>query len=149
MGRWALLAMAPALILSILVARADYLHAFTARKAAGEIGQALSGMSDRAWFRGHWGFQYYMERLGMKPFDKYVSRVGTGDFIVVPDNNSNNEPLPVKRAILKDRYVYDVVCCLSTMNLESGAGFYSHFWGNLPFRFGTAPKEGYQIFQVR
>jgi hypothetical protein len=141
--------MLPALLLSFMVSRADYMHAVTARKAAHEIRRDLPVTPDRIWFKGHWGFQYYMQLLGMKPLDKFSSKVGKGEFIVVPDNNSNTEPLAVTAALPVKQYLHTASCCISTMNLYSGSGFYSHFWGNVPFLFGPAPGEGYRLFQVQ
>jgi hypothetical protein len=36
------------------------------------------------WFAGHWGFQYYCERAGMKPLVAGVTRMRAGDFVVLP-----------------------------------------------------------------
>ena len=36
------------------------------------------------WFFGHWGFQYYCERAGMRPFVAGQSPVAVGDYLVVP-----------------------------------------------------------------
>lgn len=38
----------------------------------------------RTWFNGHWGFQYYCDREGMKPLAPGRSRPSAGDWIVYP-----------------------------------------------------------------
>jgi hypothetical protein len=36
------------------------------------------------WFVGHWGFQYYCERAGMKPLVPGETVARAGDFVVIP-----------------------------------------------------------------
>ena len=36
------------------------------------------------WFNGHWGFQYYCDRAGMKPVEPGVSVLKAGDWLVFP-----------------------------------------------------------------
>jgi hypothetical protein len=105
-------------------------------------------MPGTIWFQGHWGFQYYMESLGMKPLDKRESMPNTGDIIIVPSNNSYITPVPDDRVTLWKTYQLDTNCCLTTMNGYTGAAFYSDGWGHLPYVFGKAPKEVYYAFIV-
>jgi len=39
---------------------------------------------ETVWFNGHWGFQYYCDRAGMKPVIPYESRLRAGDWLVYP-----------------------------------------------------------------
>ncbi|MDU0460020.1 MAG: glycosyltransferase family 39 protein [Geobacteraceae bacterium] len=143
---WAVVSLVPALLVSILVARADYHHAGSARKAAGMMMQDLSGLQRNIWFQGHWGFQYYMELLEARPFDIRNSTVGAGDIMIIPGNNSNTAALADELSSMLRSYSYSSVCCLTTMNAGVGAGFYSDDWGGLPFVFGPAPEESYRVY---
>ena len=53
------------------------------------------------WYTGHWGFQYYAERAGMKavvPFYPGIdySRLRPGDWLVVPDDRWNQQWITVE-----------------------------------------------------
>lgn len=39
------------------------------------------------WYVGHWGFQFYAERAGLKPIVPNRSRLRAGDWLVIPDQN--------------------------------------------------------------
>ena len=39
---------------------------------------------ETVWFNGHWGFQYYCDRAGMKPVVPDQSRFAAGDWLVYP-----------------------------------------------------------------
>lgn len=43
------------------------------------------------WYLGHWGFQYYADRLGMRPMIAYHSRLKLGDWLIVPDENIDSQ----------------------------------------------------------
>ena len=52
-----------------------------AERAAERIGDPGS---HTVWFNGHWGFQYYCDRAGMKPVVPSRSTLRTGDWLVFP-----------------------------------------------------------------
>jgi hypothetical protein len=45
----------------------------------------------RTWYVGHWGFQYYAEREGMKPVVPDESELRAGDWLVMPDRRINQQ----------------------------------------------------------
>jgi 4-amino-4-deoxy-L-arabinose transferase-like glycosyltransferase len=136
--------------ISLLVAQADYQLANTARTAATEIRRKLDRYSPSTiWFQGHWGFQYYAQAQGLTPFDRKHSQIKSGDFMVVPLNNTNVREV-TSSGIESVEVIREIPCrWLSTINAASGAGFYSSVWGPLPFAFGPVPPEDYQIVRFR
>jgi hypothetical protein len=56
-------------LLSFWIAQADADWANSAKQAAFVLRQRTRNETGTVWFQGHWGFQYYMEQLGMPPFD--------------------------------------------------------------------------------
>jgi 4-amino-4-deoxy-L-arabinose transferase-like glycosyltransferase len=143
-----LLPLAPAVLIALLVTRADYLLAQSSRSAAATIHRDFAGNPGSLWFQGHWGFQYYMESLGEKPLDFSSPRLAPGDRVVVPSNNSFVRPLPQEIAQLERVYAFPAGTWLATMNGLQGAGFYADAWGPLPFVFGSVPHEEYYILMV-
>lgn len=138
-GLWIAGALSAAL--SLLAAQADFQMAGAARKLAGQVAARHAGKPGKIWFDGHWGFQYYLQLKGGRPVDTARGGLAPGDWLVVPAQNANAFLInpanagPVETLAMSD--------CdwpwFATFNYEVGAGFYSQFWGPLPFAFGHVP----------
>ena len=136
------------LAVALLVAVADYRLANSARIAASVMKRELSATSRVVWFEGHWGFQYYMEKLGAKALDKTDLHLSSNEVIVVPLGNSYLFPLPEDRVAFWFERRFQTWKWLTTMSGPSGAGYYSDGWGPIPFVFGRVPAEEYLVFRV-
>jgi hypothetical protein len=136
------------LVIALLVVEADCTLADTARVAASVMKRDFGATSGTIWFEGHWGFQYYMEKLGAKSLDETDMRLSSYDVIVVPTRNCYLFPLPEDHIAPRFRYQFQASKWLSTMSGPSGAGFYSDGWGPLPFVFGRVPAEEYLVYRV-
>jgi 4-amino-4-deoxy-L-arabinose transferase-like glycosyltransferase len=147
--RFAYLALLPAAALALVVTWADYQLAESGRRAAELLVTAERSRPGTIWFQGHWGFQYYMQEWGGKPWDKHDSRPEAGDCIVRPSNTTNRSSLP-KELLNEEPAIIDLRAfpCLSTMHDGVGAGFYSSIWGPLPFALGDVPDERYEVNEV-
>ncbi|QDU22882.1 glycosyltransferase family 39 protein [Urbifossiella limnaea] len=53
-------------------------------KVLAERAAAVIPAGSRAWYVGHWGFQFYCERAGMTPAVVGASRLSEGDYLVLP-----------------------------------------------------------------
>lgn len=147
--------------LALAVTWADYKLANTQRTAArvivedlnqynqaGIIGGQFKKNPPRIWFQGHWGFQYYMEALGALPLDFYKQEMMAGEFLVIPDNNSNTRLPPQAFSFIKE-FQLPASRWLGTMQkLPVGAGFYATVWGPLPFVAGNIPTEKYWLYRL-
>ena len=139
-----------ATVLSLLVSFADYRLAESARTAVRDITQKIqSSPTQTVWFQGHWGFQYYAQENGWRPFDSKQPSVRPGDLLVLPFNNTNL--VPVAPETVERLFILElpVMGWLSTMNQAVGAGFYSDKRGPLPFAFGTVPEEKYYVLRFK
>jgi 4-amino-4-deoxy-L-arabinose transferase-like glycosyltransferase len=136
--------------LALIIAFADYRLAGSARAAVKEIAQRVEPMPKGAiWFQGHWGFQYYAQANGWRPFDSNQFHPQSGDLIVLPVNNTNLHPLPpesVERVFTTEMKIAPWV---TTMSRALDAGFYSDQRGPLPFAFGVVPAEKYYILRFK
>ena len=137
------------LVIALLVTRADYVSADSARSAASFLVQRLGAVSNRIGFEGHWGFQYYMERLGARALDRQDLRLVGNEAIVVPLGNSYLFPLPEDRVVPWFLYKVQASKWVTAMNASSGAGFYSDGWGPLPYVFCSVPAEEYYVCRVK
>ena len=138
-----------AAILSLLVCYADYRLANSARAAVTEIQSKFGHTSATIWFQGHWGFQYYAQENGFRPFDLSRSETHRNDLMVLPFNNTNLKAIPentVERIAIIE---IPVTSWMATMNRGMGAGFHMDILGPLPFSFGPVPAEKYYILRYK
>ena len=138
-----LLPLIPGVVVALLVGASDYAWANSAREAANRVHAAWGDGSVQVWFQGHWGFQWYMQEYGHRPFDFKRPGIAPGDVIVLPTNNTNVRGLNPR--VAKPLPDIDVAAhgWASTMNLAVGAGCYSHIKAPLPFAFGVTRPERY------
>jgi hypothetical protein len=133
---------------SLWVAQADAEWANVAKQTAPVIGQRAKTETGTVWFQGHWGFQYYMQRLGMRPLDFTNSTLNPQDLLVVPESDFYAHAPPggfvASEELMETRLRQPVM----TMNSGTEAGFYGSFYGALPFAFGKAPTEQYRLFRI-
>jgi 4-amino-4-deoxy-L-arabinose transferase-like glycosyltransferase len=136
--------------LSLVVAFADYRLAESARAAVKEFAQRVETLpKGTIWFQGHWGFQYYAQAHGWRPFESERSRPQSGDLIVLPVNNTNLQQIPPERVERLFVAELPVVPWVTTMSRALDAGFYSDQRGPLPFAFGVVPTEKYYILRFK
>ena len=136
-------------VLSIWVAAADMHLANLAREAAQSVRARTSREVGTLWYEGHWGFQYYMEQLGALPADARDLRIRPGEFVAVPENNARFAGIPPDMSFQTEA-VFDLPnpSGAATLSWQLGAGFYSSYWGPLPFAFGPAPPEHYVLLRA-
>jgi hypothetical protein len=151
LASWALPALlGSAAALSLAVCFADACVANANRTAAREfVAEWQSPGGRQVWFQGHWGFQFYAQNAGARPWDYPASGGKTGDFLIVPFNNCMTH-WPDG---FGDRIATATVdaCSWATTNAPFvGAGYYAcHYeWRPLPFVFGAVPPEGYFIYRL-
>ena len=70
----------------VLIAALDTLDAFPEKALAERAARTVEARNPTGtvWYVGHWGFQYYCERAGMKPMIPGRSRLEVGDYLVLP-----------------------------------------------------------------
>ncbi len=147
--RQILIPLIAAMAAALAVAWADYGFANSTRDAADAIIEKYENKRNHIWFTGHWGFQYYMQLNGARSFDRDRSMPLAADILVVPQNNCNIVELPAGLMYLREILEVPAAAWITTMNMETGAGFYADTWGPIPFVVGAAPFEKYQVFEVK
>ena len=136
-------------LFALLVAQSDFQLAVAGRRCAEEVCAKYANGKAAVWFEGHWGFQYYMEKLGARAVDFKDFTPPAGDILVLPLHNTYiSEPPP---AIVARREVLSVAgpSGLTTWHAAVGAGFYSSVTGPLPFAFGHVPAESLYIYELK
>lgn len=146
--RSVILALAISAAVSLSVAAGDAALANSARQAATYLSQLARNQPGTLWFEGHWGFQYYMQKLGARPVDVTHPAYIPGDLVVVPQNNIQIFPVPRDAVASSQAIEIDLHQSMTTIRWELGAGFYSSFWGPLPFAPGPVPPERYYLLRI-
>ncbi len=136
-------------VLSIWLAGADTRLANLAREAAHKVHWQTSNEVETLWYEGHWGFQYYMEQLGAVPVDAQDFQIRPGDRVVLPNNNTEMAGLPQDMFFQQEAVLeFANPSLATTISWQLGAGFYSSYWGPLPFTFGPVPPEQYVLVRA-
>ena len=91
----------------------------------------------------------YAGQLILQGIPPYNFQIRPGDFVVVPENNVEIAGFP-KSLFLQNEAVLEFAnpSLATTVSWQLGAGFYSSYWGRLPFTFGPVPAERYFLVRV-
>jgi 4-amino-4-deoxy-L-arabinose transferase-like glycosyltransferase len=136
-------------IVSLSLAKADYDLAKIYKTAAKTLLAEYHKPGNGLWFRGHWGFQYYMEQGGAKAVELKSPPSRPGDIIVVPAQDKEDYRMAgASRDHLLEIKAYDIKNLLVTVNEAAGAGFYATSLGPLPFAVAGVKPQCFWIYQV-
>ena len=136
-------------VLSIRLASADTRLANLAREAARSVRWQTRNDVETLWLEGHWGFQYYMEQLGALSVDADDFQLRPGDLVIVPQNNANYAGFPRDMTFQMVTVLeFPNPSLATTISWQGAVGFYSSYWGPLPFRFGPVLPERYSLLRV-
>lgn len=136
-------------MLALLITTADAAWADSAREAATRVYSKTRAERGTVYFLGHWGFQYYMQALGFVPGAEQNYRLAPGDVLIVPSNNTELAVPPREsNLVMQEQLELLQNAFATTMSAGLGAGYYSSYWGPLPFAFGPVPPERYEILRV-
>jgi len=152
--RWVAASLAVMLPLSLGLAWADMQQANAYRSAAASIAQEIGTRSGARYFIGHWGLQHYLEREGFQavvPPQYGRSDLEVGDWVA---SGRNVSQIDVRRNMNEFgidvvwNWKYESAVPLRTNHSDSGAGFYSHHGGYVPFAFSTASLDAIGLGRV-
>ncbi len=134
--------------LALLVAWSDFRLAGACRSGAQNVADKLSHPVGTVWYQGHWGFQFYLDKLGLPAMDE-TSKLQAGDFVVVPLDNTCLIDLNPDAFELRETIITAGPRLLTTMSSGAGAGFYASAYGPLPFAFGAIAPEKVLILRLK
>jgi dolichyl-phosphate-mannose-protein mannosyltransferase len=143
------LAVAQGAGLGVLLSLADVELAARYRSVARSVREDHPGRP--IWFIGEWGFRYYMGTVGGRYLRSTDETPETGDIIIRPEIAGMHEmAADVRaRAVRLQEIPLQSRWPLRLMSFDAKAGYYSHHWGYLPWRFSRYPLETFEIFEVR
>ena len=101
------------------------------------------------YFQGSWGFQRYMERMGVQKLELGKTVFAPGDRLVMPGNNTNLVRIPPDRAKRVSLEEFGTSSWVSILARRRAAGFHASVWGSLPFSFGPTIPERYAVYEFK
>ncbi len=97
----------------------------------------------RIWYAGHWGFQFYAERIGLLPVLPLDARPRPGEWLIRPDTRVTQQPWYDGEGRI------DAVTTLRRFDwlpLRTVPGYYG---GNTPLEHHEGPRIAVTIYRVR
>jgi hypothetical protein len=140
--------LAASALLAMLAAQADFRLAIAVRRSAEVVAEKYGQSRGTVWFEGHWGFQYYMQKLGADGVDFKHRRQLPGDIVVVPQHNTDVK-VPTEENALRETIVVPNASGVATWDGSVGAGFYASAVGPLPFGCGAVSPENVFVFELK
>jgi hypothetical protein len=159
-------------ILGFLVAKADYDFAGWYRHLAFDVAsrtvEAGRVQGKTVWYTGHWGWAYYAERAGVRPYIPGVSTMNDGDFLLLPQLQTWQLPPKELYRYLKglmrpiaptpqpptltgigeiDRAVH--WCTSGIRSISSEVHFYGPGTLAIPWQFSRRPLDLFNVIEVR
>jgi hypothetical protein len=140
-------------VLGLALAVSDFIAADVYRIAAQEIRKVLPA-EDRVWHTGHWGWQWYATKAGMRPYDTRTTVLRSGDFVVAPATIDRQTMVPAHECLLRKHLEFTAPGGLFTLARTLGAnppgGYYafSFKWQGPPWRLSRSPLETFTVFRV-
>ena len=136
-------------LLAVLVAQSDFEYAVAVQRSAEDVFTKYKLKQTTVWFEGHWGFQYYMQKLGARAVDFKHAQQLPGDILVLPQHNTDvNQPSP-EISLFRETLSVPNPSRLGAWCRDVGAGFFSSVVGPLPFGFGGIPPEIVYVFEFK
>jgi len=140
------------LALSLALAVVDAHYAQAQRALANYVKTSYVDRGRKAWFTGHWGLQYYLEKAGAAPLDESRggwSETGPGDVVILPMVNASQLYPPSGLTLESSEFAVAEPIPLRLMGGPglSEAGFYSSLWGFLPYSISDKPLDAFRIFE--
>jgi hypothetical protein len=151
--RRAAAALAATACLGVALAVSDLRWADVYRAQAPRIAAALPPDA-RIFYLGHWGWQWYARAAGMIQYDPERSRLGPGDYLVVP-RSVHPPTVPPRhstrlRATGRVAVAADASVWLRTISREPAGGYYGFSLAtrSIPWHLSREPLEVFHIYVV-
>ena len=159
-------------ICGFLVAKADYDWANWYRHLAIDVASrtVAAGHTEgkTVWYTGHWGWAYYAERVGMKPYLPGHTQMGEGDFLLMPlvqtwqlpPQELNRylrglippiQPIPKRIELTGNPTVDNALdwCLNGVRSITNEVHLYGDGTVTVPWRFSHKPLEYFSVIEVR
>jgi hypothetical protein len=159
-------------ICGFLVAKADYDFAQWYRHLALDVASrtvaAGADQGKTVWYTGHWGWAYYAERVGIKPYIPGETHMREGDFLLLPQVQTWQLPPKELYRFLKGKMppippvprtpkitgvaaIDSAVdwCVSSVRSISNEVHLYGPGTLTVPWRFSRRPLDLFNVIEVQ
>jgi len=137
----------------VILSLSDWEYANIYRVEASRIKNQLKSTST-IWFLGHWGWQWYAKKAGMKEYDAQRTNFREGDYVIIPELVRKQELLKEHRISLLKKFEITVeptpITLIRTMSIWPWGGYYAFSLeaNSLPWSVTNQPLEKFEVFEV-
>jgi hypothetical protein len=128
-----------------LLATSDWRRADVYRREA----TALSSPPNTVWTVGHWGWQWYAAKAGMREYAPGSAGLAPGDLLVEPQTVHRQRISPSDlqslRLIGEERAA---ATALDVVRTVTAAGGFYYYWAAVPWTVRSGPVETFKIYRV-
>jgi 4-amino-4-deoxy-L-arabinose transferase-like glycosyltransferase len=135
-------------VLGVLIVLADSEFTDVGRRVARELIAPRVRSGERVWYSGAWGSQWYAMQAGAKPLPDATQFLGSGDIIVTSEYTGGITPR-ASASIEALESLHVVSRFGRVMSPKDGAGFYSNWFGYLPWSWRNGEIEAVTVWRVR
>lgn len=155
-ARWRRAGLAATVGLGVALGVSDWVSADAYRRQASMIPALIERQlpeRGHVWFVGHWGWQWYATREGLKQFDSRATLLQPGDLLVEPALVSGQElrpeDAPRLHAVARIKVAARPQTVLRTMSASPWGGFYFGLGESLPWTASREPLETFTIYRYQ
>jgi 4-amino-4-deoxy-L-arabinose transferase-like glycosyltransferase len=140
------LAAIPGVLLALVDHHWAACYPATARRLAAELGASGRPIL----FLGHWGWQYYAERAGFRPWDARWHDAPTGAIVIIPLRADRQwlDPRVGVRLRLRERITFGPGLLDLTIWNRGFIRFYGGDYGEIPWGFSPEPAEEFLVSEL-
>ena len=102
-----------------------------------------SGGSETVWYTGHWGFQHYAERAGMRAVVPGASRLQRGDWLLIPDARIDQQHISLPEEHLEPSEPVEITDFIPFATVGN------YYTSPLPVRPLRGPRFRLFVYRVR
>jgi len=137
-------------ILGCWLSASDWEYADIYRRFAKQASNEYTAQKQTIWYVGHWGWQWYAEKAGMRQYDTQTSHLKKNDLIIVPEwISAQNIDASVTYTLTLERTFEKYGSLIMTLRtMEHMRGYYAFSIFSLPWTLSQKPAERFFIYRV-
>ena len=140
--------MVAGVVLALLIISADSNLAGAWRRGARELIGPPIAAGKRVWFAGTWGFYWYAERAGARPLSSRPPLPARGDWVVSCSSGPNDPKPRISPACRPIQHVAEAAPGGRIFGGTPSAGFYSNYWGYLPWTWSSDELTSFDVCRL-
>tara|TARA_R110001592_G_scaffold237306_11_gene496358 strand:- start:11632 stop:13263 length:1632 start_codon:yes stop_codon:yes gene_type:complete len=133
------------LLLGVALSISDWNYAQYYKQKAKEI--KTLHLDNKTWAVGHWGWQWYATKNGMRVYERDADLVKIGEYLVVPNKVSRQDIHP-SLSLLPIDTLYSEPDYTTFFSVNNEASMYSSRFKKPAWSYSKLPLDSIYIFQV-